>query len=179
MKWFFRGVAVILLAFVAVCIAGSFLPVTQKVETVVEVDVPAEDIYAYISDLRTYPLWSGLAPPSGDWVFSGAQTGNGQIASWKDGERYGKLAIYQDTAGEIVGLRTEGPLGVQNVQLALNEVEIGTQFYISAERDSGGFPYLGRIAVWRQKAKTQVVLDTAALRLGALVSDGGAVRIVQ
>jgi hypothetical protein len=169
MRWLFRVIGLVLLGFVGLCIYGYFQPASQEVEIIRDIDADAYDLYEVISDLKTYPDWSGIGQNGEAWVFGGAASGQGQTAAWQDDTRFGTLEILQDTPGELVVINTVGPLGDQIVTLALNEQAQTTQFYMSAKRETGGFPYLGRIAAQRQKSATQDSLARAADGLAAQV----------
>ena len=64
MKWLIRAIAIILLLFICVCIAGAFMPAQQRVDKSVILDSDALSVYEIISDLRSYPEWSGFGGPS-------------------------------------------------------------------------------------------------------------------
>ena len=169
MKWLFRIIALVLALFTALCIAGAFLPATQRVDMTTNLPVDAEDIYDVISDLRSYPDWSGVGGPDSDWVFGDEQAGVGQTAAWQvEDTRFGSLEILQVETNEYVRVRTIGPLGEQTITLAIDEGETETAFIMEAERHLGGFPYFGRIAALRQKSQTKVALETAANGLADL-----------
>jgi hypothetical protein len=169
MKWLFRIIALTLLVFVSVCIAGAFMPAQQRVDASTVLDSDVLGVYEILSDLRSYPEWSGVGGPESEWVFGGADSETGQTAAWQAGERFGSLEILQTEPGKFVIVRTIGALGEQTISLALSEAETGTNFLIEAERDLGGFPYLGRIASLRQKAATKAALEQATLGLAQMV----------
>jgi len=170
MKWLFRIIALILLAFIGLCLVGMFLPAQQKVQASIAIDADRYEIYDVISDLRSYPEWSGVGGPESEWVFGGAEEGTGQSAAWQAGEAFGSIDILQSTPGEVVLVRTFGPLGEQRVTLALNETETDTLMLIEAQRELGGFPYIGRVAALRQKAATQAALDRATIGLSEMMT---------
>ncbi len=169
MKWLFRIIALILLGFVSICIIGAFMPAQQRVDASIKLDSDVLGVYEIISDLRSYPEWSGVGGPESQWVFGGADIEAGQTAAWQAGERFGSLEILQTDPGRFVLVKTIGALGEQEISLALSEGENGTNFLIEAKRDLGGFPYLGRIASLRQKSSTKQALDLAAEGLRQMV----------
>ncbi len=173
MKWFFRMTGFILALFFLLCAVGAFLPATQRVDRTVMMLVDGDDIYTLISDLKTYPDWSGVGGPESEWVFGGAEDGVGQTAAWQvrntGADRFGSLEILQTASGEYVRVRTIGPLGEQTVTLAIDEGETETAFLIQSERALGGFPYLGRIAALRQKSQTEAALERATQGLESLL----------
>lgn len=166
MKWLFRIIALVLLVFIGLCVAGAFLPSSQRVDRTITLPVDAEDIYSMISDLRSYPEWSGIGGPDSDWVFGNAEIGVGQSAAWQvqddNNHQFGSLEILQLEVNEYVRIQTVGPLGEYTITLAINETTQETAFLLQAERDLGGFPYFGRIAALSQKSKTAAALDRAA-----------------
>lgn len=169
MKWLFRIIALTLLGFVLLCVAGAFMPAEQRVDSSVVLNADLLTVYDIVSDLQSYPEWTGLGGPESEWVFGGADVGTGQTAAWDSGGTFGSLDIVQTEPGQFVLLQTAGPLGEQTLTLALNEADQGTNFLIEAKRDLGGFPYFGRIASLRQKAATQKTLDTAITGLAQIV----------
>ncbi len=172
MKWLFRIIGFIIFAFIALCVGGFFLPSKQITDATVVLTADSDAVYDVVSDLRSYPEWSGIGGPESEWVFGGAVEGTGQTAAWHSGAAFGSLEILQSTPGEFVLLRTIGPLGEQKVTLALNEDAAGTGFLIEAQRDLGGFPYIGRIAAVRQGNSTRAALDRAAAGLTQMVASG-------
>lgn len=169
MKWLIRAIAIILLLFICVCIAGAFMPAQQRVDKSVILDSDALSVYEIISDLRSYPEWSGFGGPNSEWVFGGADVETGQTAAWQAGKDFGSLEILQAEPGQFVIVNTIGPMGEQTISLALSEAETGTNFLIEAKHDLGGFPYLSRVASFRQKATTQDTLDLATTGLAQMV----------
>lgn len=169
MKWLFRIIGLILTLFVGLCIAGAFLPAMQRVETMVSLPVEAEDIYYMMSDLQTYPEWSGVGGPDSEWVYGGADEGVGQTAAWQAGDQVGSLEILQTAPGEFVRVRVIGPMGERTVTLALTEEAETTAFLLQSERQLGGFPYFGRLAGLRQKAVTKAALEDAAKGMSDLL----------
>lgn len=176
MPWLFRTIGLIFLAFVALCVVGFFMGDTQHAETSTELRAEPFEVYELLSDLQTYPDWSGLAGREANWVFGGSKSGVGQTAAWKQDDRFGTLELTRDSQDEFVMLRVEGPLGEQTVTLALNEgsAESGsyrTVLLIKSEKASGGFPYIGRLADRRRIADTQAALERAAAGMDKLFSD--------
>lgn len=169
MKWLFRIIAFTLFVFVALCVIGAFMPSQQRVDasTVLEADVLT--VYEIISDLRSYPEWTGVGGPESEWVFGGADYGTGQTAAWKSEQAFGSIDIVQTDRGKLVLLETVGPLGDQTMTLALNESDTGTSFLIEANHELGGFPFIGRVMSFRQKADIQKTLDVAMTGLGEMV----------
>lgn len=169
MKWLFRMIGLTLFVFVCVCIAGAFMPAQQRVDASTVLDSDVLSVYELLSDLRSYPEWSGVGGPESQWVFGGADMETGQTAAWQAGERFGSLEIMQTEPGKFVIVKTMGPLGEQTIFLALSEAEIGTNFLIQAKRELGGFPYLRRVASIRQKSMTKKALEQAVSGLAQMV----------
>lgn len=169
MKWLFRSIALTLLGFLALCIVGAFMPAQQRVDASAVINSDVLSVYEIISDLRSYPEWSGVGGPESEWVFGGADVEAGQTAAWQAGERFGSLEILQTSPGQFVLVKTVGQLGDQEISLALSEADTGTNFLIEAKRDLGGFPYLNRIAALRQKSATKQALVLATDGLAQMV----------
>ena len=169
MKWLFRIIGLTLLIFISLCVAGAFMPAQQRVDSSIVIKSDVLTVYEMLSDLQSYPDWTGIGGPNSEWVFGGADFGTGQTAAWQSGEAFGSLDILQTEPGQFVLVQTIGPLGEQTVTLALSEAEIGTNFLIEATRELGGFPYIGRVASLRQKAATQTALDDATAGLAQMV----------
>lgn len=169
MKWLFRSIVFTILVFLALCLCGAFMPSQQRVDASVILDADVESVYEIISDLRSYPEWSGVGGPDSEWVFGGADVETGQTAAWHAEAAFGSLEILQTDPGRFVILKTIGLLGEQTISLALNESEAGTSFLIEAKRELGGFPYFNRIASIRQKSATEKVLLRATQGLSQMV----------
>lgn len=170
MTWFFRSIGLILAGFIALCVAGFFMPAVQRVDASVQIPADPYEIFEILTDLQSYPDWSGVGGPDSEWVFGGADMGVGQTAAWQSGKRFGSLEIVQAAPGEFIMIKSIGPLGEQNVMLALDETadHSETGFLMQSERKLGGFPYIGRLAALRQKGRTQNALDRAAKGLAEL-----------
>ena len=169
MKWLFRIIALTLLLFLSLCVIGAFMPSEQRVDASTVLDADILTVYEVVSDLRSYPEWSGVGGPDSDWVFGGADYGTGQTAGWKSAQAFGSIDIVHTDSGKFVLLETVGPLGDQTMTLALNESEAGTNFLIEAKHELGGFPYIGRVMSFRQKAATQKALHVATNGLTQMV----------
>ncbi len=169
MKWLFRSIALTLLVFIAFCVVGAFMPAQQRVDASVVLDGDVLSVYEIISDLRSYPEWSGIGGPESDWVFGGADIETGQTAAWQAGNDFGSLEILQAEPGQFIVLKTNGDVGEQTISLALSESETGTSFLIESKRDLGGFPFLSRIAAIRQASATRKVLRRATEGLAQMV----------
>lgn len=169
MKWLFRTIGLTLFVFVGICVIGAFMPAQQRVDSSIDLNSDLLSVYEIVSDLRSYPEWSGVGGPESEWVFGGADFETGQTAAWQAGERFGSLEILQTDPGRFVLVKTNGPLGEQTISLAINESETGTNFLIEANRELGGFPYLNRIASIRQKSATRAALQRATTGLAEMV----------
>ena len=169
MKWFIRTIALIPLIFITVCVIGAFMPAQQRVDQNAVLDSDVLSVYEIISDLRSYPEWSGVGGPASEWVFGGADVETGQTAAWQSGGDFGSLEILQADPGQFVVVQLVGPLGEQTLSLALSEAEEGANFLIEAKHDLGGFPYLSRVASLRQKSTAQKAVNIAARGLSDMV----------
>jgi len=172
MKWLIRIFAFTLILFVGLCIIGAFLPSTQRVDKTIEIAAEIEDVYAVVSDLQSYPEWSGFGGDLSNWVFGDIETGFGQTAAWQNNDaktdQFGSLEILQVERNEYVRLRASDHSGEHIMTIAMSEEADGTSCLIQAERQFGGFPFFGRIAGFRQKAKIESSLDQAATGLEEL-----------
>lgn len=169
MTWLFRIIGLTLLVFFSLCIIGAFMSPQQRADATLVLDSDVLTVYEVVSDLRSYPDWSGIGGLDSEWVFGGAEEGTGQTAAWHSGKAFGSVDILQTEPGEFILMKTVGPLGEQTVTLALNEAEDGTLFLIEATRELGGFPFIGRVASLRQKAATQKALNHATEGLALMV----------
>jgi len=169
MKWLFRILALTVLVFFTLCVIGAFMPSEQRVDASAVLDADVLTVYEVVSDLRSYPEWTGVGGPESEWVFGGADYGTGQTAAWKSGDVIGSMNILQTDPGKFVLLETEGPLGDQTLTLALSEGAAGTSFLIESNHDLGGFPFIARVMSFRQKSATQKALNTATEGLGKMV----------
>lgn len=169
MKWLFRSIALTLLVFIMLGVVGAFMPAQQRVDASVDLKSDVLSVYEIISDLRSYPEWSGIGGPDSEWVFGGADIETGQTAGWGVGDKFGSLEILQAEPGKFVVLKTSDDFGEQTISLALNESEVGTSFLIEATRDLGGFPYFNRIASIRQKTTIKRTLNRSTQGLSQMV----------
>lgn len=161
MKWLFRIIGLTILGFLLLCVVGAFMPAQQRVDSTRVINADVLTVYEIVSDLQSYPEWTGLGGPDSEWVFGGADFGTGQTAAWQSGQAFGSVEILQTEPGQFILIQTIDPLGEQTVTLALSEADIGTHFLIEAKRELGGFPFIGRVASLRQKGATQQLLDSA------------------
>ena len=166
MKWLFRIFGFILILFIGLCAVGAFLPSTQRVDKTIEIAAEIEDVYEVVSDLQSYPEWSGFGGDLSNWVFGDIETGLGQTAAWQFSEtkadQFGSLEVLQVERNEYVRIRASDHSGEHIMTIAMTEEDDGTSCLIQAERQFGGFPYFGRIAGFRQKAKIETSLEQAA-----------------
>ena len=169
MKWLFRIIGLTFVVFLSLCIIGAFMPSQQRVDASTVLDADVLTVFEVISDLRSYPEWTDFSDPDSEWVFGGADYGTGQTAAWQSGNAFWSINIVQTDPGKFVLLETVGPLGDQTMTLALGEVETGTSFLIEANHELGGFPFIGRVMSFRQKAATQKALKAATEGLGDMV----------
>jgi len=169
MKWLFRIIGLTFLVFLILCVIGAFIPAQQRVDASTVLDADVLTVYEIISDLRSYPEWTGVGGPDSEWVFGGADYGTGQTAGWKSEQAFGSIDIVQTDPGKFVLLEIVGPLGDQTLTLALNEVEAGTSFLIEANHELGGFPFIGRVMSFREKAAMQKTLNIATDGLSEMV----------
>lgn len=81
-----RWVAIGLVAIVILAVAGAFLmPRYRTVERSVDIDAPAGDVFAVVSDLRRFNEWSPWfgRDPEATYTFTGPADGVGQTFHWE------------------------------------------------------------------------------------------------
>ncbi len=110
---------------VALAVIGFLLPRRITVERSIGIDRPAEAIYPWVADLKTWPQWTVWNPaedPSLAYTYSGAASGQGAAMSWtakKLGD--GTLTVTAAEPGRYLryALRMEGrPMEVQgNIEI--------------------------------------------------------------
>jgi len=172
MKWLFRIIVAIFLAFVTCCGVGYFLPSHQVVETYVSVDSYPDEIFAELSELRGYPAWfHGLETvDEGQIIFAGAERGIGQSAAWREGAHFGNLEILQVQTDKFVTLQHEQGAQTISMTYAL-QIDAGDEGIILLaryEKPLGGFPYLSRVRGKLASGSIAKDLDGSLLRLKAL-----------
>jgi len=176
LKWVFRIILLILVAFAGLIAYGLFLPAQQAIERSVQVEAFPEDVFPYINNLRSYDRWSPLyaAIADGEMIFGGADEGVGQSMAWqRSGGNfpYGSQEITQSQSGEFVQV---------NVNLAGREATAthailpdGSGDFVTvltkSEIDLGGFPYFGRVAGKMSQASREVQFDEGLARLKVIV----------
>ncbi|WP_409433316.1 SRPBCC family protein [Litorimonas sp. RW-G-Af-16] len=179
MKWLFRIIGIILLAFIGLCIVGYFLPAKQSIERSVQIKAYPEEIFPYLNDLTRYPQWSVLHAAIGDAdiAYGGAHEGVGQSMAWQGSSSafaYGSQEIVQSQAGEFVllNINLAGLDAVATHAIQSHEGEEYVTVLTKSEIDLGGFPYLGRIAGKMNLKSREAQYDRALENLKTTVELG-------
>ncbi len=176
MKWLFRIIGLIMLAFIGMCVAGYFMPAVQTVERSVRINAYAEDVFPYINDLHNYSGWSPLYAAIADAqiVYGGAEEGIGQSMAWQGSSGafpQGSQEISQSQPGEFVQVIVNLAGREATATHAILPGETGDYVTVltKSEIDLGGFPYLGRIAAKSNQASREQQFDEALQRLKTIV----------
>ncbi len=175
MKWFIRGILLVILLFALTCIAGFFLPAVQTNERSVEISAYAEDVFARLNDLRSYAQWSPLQPAlqGANIIYDGPETGVGQSMVWKGGageHSFGAQEILQSHDLEFVQLSQNLAGREMTATHAILTQEAGERVIVLTKTESalGGFPYLSRVRAKLKAGAANQDLDAALARLKAL-----------
>lgn len=176
MKWLFRIIGLILLAFIGLCAAGFFMPAKQAVERSIQIDAYPEDVFPYINDLRNYAQWSPLSDViiNAQTIYGGADQGVGQSMAWQGGEGpfpYGSQEIIQSQAASFVQITVNlaGLNALSTHALSMDDESEMVTVLTKSEIDLGGFPYLGRISGKLNQSDQEQHFDEALLRLKTIV----------
>lgn len=176
MKWLFRAIGLILFAFIALCVAGFFMPAQQTIERSIQIDAYAEDIFPYINDLRNYAQWSPLSDViiNAQTIYGGADAGIGQSMAWQGGEGpfpYGSQEIIQSQTGDFVQINVNlaGLSALSTHAISVDDETETVTVLTKSDIDLGGFPYLGRIAGKLNQADQEQHFDEALARLKTIV----------
>lgn len=175
MKWFIRGILLVIFLFIGTCIVGFFLPAVQTSERSVEINAHGEDVFARLNDLRSYAQWSPLQPAlqGASIIYGGPEMGVGQSMVWKDGRgehNFGAQEILQSSDLEFVQLSQNlagRELTVTHAILAQGRGE-GVIVLTKTESALGGFPYLSRVRAKLKSGAADQKLDAALSRLKTL-----------
>ena len=175
MKWFLRGIFLVIFLFVVTCIAGFFLPAIQTHERSAQINAYAEDVFAHLNDLHSYHEWSPLQPAlkGANVIYDGPDMGVGQSMVWKDGSgehSFGAQEILQSSDLEFVQLSQNlagRELTATHAILTQGSGE-GVIVLTKTETALGGFPYLSRVRAKLKSGNANQELDAALSRLKAL-----------
>lgn len=178
MKWFFRIISFIFLAFVALIIWGYFTSPTMSVERSLQVGAYPEEVFEYLEDLEAFNRWSPwfAREPDAEYIFGAVEYGVGATVVWRArGET--AQAAGQISSQEIVA--AQAPEFVQSSLLlngepasatyALSPTDNGTLVYIKLERELGGFPYFERLRKSGMQKALGAEFDAALERLQTIV----------
>ena len=178
MKWFFRIVGLIFLAFVSLMAIGYFTSPDLKVERSLSVEAYPEEVFAYLEDLEAFNRWSPwfARDPDADYVFGNVDYGVGASVVWRT---RGQTA---DDAGVISSqeiIAAQAPEFVQTSMLingspasaiyAISPSDNGAIVYMSFERELGGFPYFERLKKSGMEKNLGQEFEAALLRLQTIV----------
>ena len=176
MKWLFRSIGLILIAFAGLCAYGYFLPAQQSIERSIEIDAYPDEVFPYINNLQKYPLWSPLyaAISDGQIIYGGAAEGIGQSMAWQGSAGdfpSGSQEILQSQSGEFVRVQVNlsGRAATATHALLPDEAGEFVTVLTQSEINLGGFPYLGRIAGKLSQADREGQFDEALKRLKTVV----------
>ena len=178
MKWFFRIIGLIFLAFAALVIWGYFISPSLTVERSLQVDAYPEEVFEFLEDLEAFNRWSPwfARDPDADYIFGAVEYGVGATVIWR---ARGETA---DDASEISSqeiIAAQAPEFVQSSLLlngvpasatyALSPIDDGTLVYVQFERELGGFPYVARLRKGGMEKALGAEFDTALARLKTIV----------
>jgi hypothetical protein len=154
MKWFFRIIGLIFMAFIALIVAGYLISPNVNVERSLEVRAFPDEVFEYLEDLEAFNRWSPwfARDPDADYVFGSVDYGVGASVVWRT---RGKTAEEASLISSQEIIAAQAPEFVQSALLlngveasatyALSPTDDGTLVYIQFERELGGFPYFDRL----------------------------------
>lgn len=178
MKWFFRIIGLIFLAFAALVIWGYFISPSLTVERSLQVDAYPEEVFEFLEDLEAFNRWSPwfARDPDADYIFGAVDYGVGATVIWR---ARGETA---DDASEISSqeiIASQAPEFVQSSLLlngvpasatyALSPIDDGTLVYVQFERELGGFPYVARLRKGGMEKALGAEFNAALARLKTIV----------
>lgn len=175
MKWFIRGIFLVIFLFIVTCIIGFFLPAIQTHERSAEINAYAEDVFLYLNDLHSYQEWSPLQPAlkGANIIYDGPDMGVGQSMVWKGGtgeHSFGAQEILQSHELEFVQLSQNLAGREVTATHAILTQETGEGVIVLTKTESalGGFPYLSRVRAKLKAGSANQDLDAALSRLKAI-----------
>jgi len=178
MKWLLRGIFLIILLFIGMCVVGAFLPANQIIERSITVDAYPEDVFLHINDLEAYAHWSPLHAQLIDAqiIYGGAEAGVGQTMAWQNGSgayRFGSQEIVQSQEGKFVQVKTNlsGRNATATHAILPSEDEDSVTVLTKSEIPLGGFPYLERVRSKLRSAWFNDQFDTSLARLKTIVEN--------
>ncbi len=161
--------------FALFCVIGWYLPRNYTVETSVEVDAPAEEIYQLISQVENWPKWS----PSWDFAAMGKVThqyfANPPGVTWKIGDLSGglgegKMWISEQVENKKVEYFVERAYTVfsyfelETLENGKTKVSWTTEATLPRERWSDGLFYGWAGLAYEPALKGQYDVDLARLK---------------
>lgn len=172
MKWLLKGIGLIILLFIVVCIVGFFLPDRQTVERSIEIDAYPEDVFPLLNDLKKLSQWAPLHTHLADAeiIYGGANTGVGQTMAWQNGPGiypFGSQEIVQSQVGEFVQIESNlsGQQASATHAILLSDDGESVTVLTKSEIPLGGFPYLRRVRSKIQSGALNDQFDRSLTRL--------------
>jgi len=178
MKWFFRIIGLIFVAFAGLVVAGYFISPSLQVERSLAVEAYPEEVFDYLEDLEAFNRWSPwfARDPDANYIFGSTDYGVGATVIWRTrGETADDAA--QISSQEIIA--AQAPEFVQTSLLlngvpasatyALSAMDEGTLVYIQFERELGGFPFVGRLKKGGIEKSLEAEFEAALERLKTIV----------
>lgn len=146
---FFKRFALGLLGVAALFIVvGLFLPSNVSVSREALINVPPDQVFGHINDLKKWGTWSPWAKrdPNMQQAFSGAEQGVGQKVVWtseQDDVGNGSQVITESVPGKLVKTELDfGDMGQAKAAFNLEGFDGGTRITWGFESDMGGNPLM-------------------------------------
>lgn len=178
MKWFFRIIGLIFIAFIALVAIGYFTSPVLKVERSLAVQAYPEEVFEYLEDIEAFNRWSPwfARDPDAEYVFGNVDYGVGASVVWRT---RGKTADHAAVISSQEIIAAQAPEFVQFSMLlngipasatyALSNADEGTLVYILFERELGGFPYVERLKKGSIEKRLGQEFESALRRLQTIV----------
>ena len=178
MKWFFRIIGLIFLAFATLVIWGYFVSPNLTVERSLQVEAYPEEVFEYLEDLEAFNRWSPwyARDPDADYIFGAVDYGVGATVIWR---------ARGETADDVSEISSQAIIAAQPLEFvqsalllngvpasatyALSPMDDGTLIYIQFERELGGFPYIERLRKGGMEKALGAEFDAALERLKTIV----------
>jgi len=142
-----RNIFFSIVILIIIFLGGAYaLPEKVSVVRDIEINAPADKVFAYVNDLRKFQMWSPWATIDTEMkvVYSGAETGKGQVMAWTSKDPNvgsGSQIIIDSVANKYVETKLDfGEMGFAIASWDLLSKDNATRIVWSFKTDLGSHP---------------------------------------
>lgn len=175
----FIAVTTLILILLAI---GSLLPRDYLAESSITIQAPREDIFPYLSRLKSWPNWmrnwDSHYIPDLKIQYSGSETGVGAIQQWSEPRGMGKLWITASVDNQKIEYDSKfADFPIMNSVIELDEQDGRTRVLWSSSGRLPAGPFYGYTAAWFAGAfEREYDQSLAALKTLVEAKDAGGVK---